>query len=500
MSIVNCPKCRDQVTLPIGASREAVVQCPLCSAQFPLQEILAQLPPALVVIHDPGASAAVRESSDWLGASSAAAAEQDPESGEAPAFHFEPGSAAAVRPRAKRVARPRGRPSSPVRQIVQIVLGGVVGIGLAQVILWWLPANLSVENRDLTGFGRKYGRYVPFLVPASVRQTQTEIDDLDPATARRSDSIDLIPVKPGSKSSAKTVPGFQFAKSRLKGENGETRSSAVSASEMDAAKAPAADTAKPKDTDAAPLGENKPASPDSNPVTTESKPALPGETPPSTPPDAASKVEPSKNDTPAPTPSPPEAPAPQASAPARVDAKEVETRFAAMRDACNALDAVSKPDNPEITNEMRPLVRDFYRSTAELGQAMAYSNPDDADVRRTTLEVVALLSRIANRSERVDLLESATESWLKRLEPPGGICLVGTVKSTQQKGKYFETMLELRDSQTLPMLTPSDPSEQIPVNSRALVLGVVLDEPTKELAGYNGDAKRAILNGIFVAL
>jgi hypothetical protein len=312
MSTVNCPKCRDQVTLPAGASREAVVQCPLCSAQFPLREILAQLPPALVVIHDPataGASVAAREPGDWLGAGTSAATEQAPESGEAPAFHFEAGSAAAVRPRVKRVARPRGRPSSPVRQIVQIVLGGVVGIGLAQVILWWLPANLSVENRDLTGFGRKYGGYVPFLVPASVREIQTGIGDLDSASVRQSDAIDWIPVKPGSKSSAKTIPGFQFSKSRLKGENGDSQSAPLPESSKDAAKAPASDTAKPEDAGAAPLEEEKPASP-------EPKPAVPGETSPSNPPDAASEVEPSKSETPAPTPSPPEASAPQASAPA----------------------------------------------------------------------------------------------------------------------------------------------------------------------------------------
>lgn len=297
--------------MPVGASREAVVQCPLCSAQFPLREILAQLPPSLVVIHDPatdGTGAVARESEDWVGAEKSAVTESSVESGETPAFHFEAGSAASVRPRVKRVARPRARPSSPVRQIVQIVLGGVVGIGLAQVILWWLPVNLSVENRDLTGLGRKYGRYVPFLVPASVRESQSDVDDLaTAASTRRNDSQDLVPVKPG-RNSAKTVPGFQFTKSRLRGTGGDTKSAAAVENNTDVVTASKPDTAAPKNAGAVSPEEKKPASP-------ESKPASAGEASPSATPDAVLKTEPAKSEAPAPTPSQPEASSPQASAP-----------------------------------------------------------------------------------------------------------------------------------------------------------------------------------------
>ncbi len=54
----NCPKCQKQVLVPEGICPDAVMQCPLCSAEFALGEILASAPPALIVIH-PGSTAAI---------------------------------------------------------------------------------------------------------------------------------------------------------------------------------------------------------------------------------------------------------------------------------------------------------------------------------------------------------------------------------------------------------------------------------------------------------
>ena len=176
MTIAHCPVCREQVTVPAGVQREAVVQCPLCKAEFPLGDVLSQLPPELIVVRTvPDAVAEPPEAFPLAPPitvtydESADSAETPADETYAPAFHFEGASAS---PRASRAIRNgRGRqPAGPLRHLVQIVLGGVVGIALAQVILWWIPANLSVSNRDLTGLGRKYGNHVPFLVPASIRE------------------------------------------------------------------------------------------------------------------------------------------------------------------------------------------------------------------------------------------------------------------------------------------------------------------------------------------
>ena len=45
-----CPHCQRQVTILDGMAAAAVVRCPLCQGEFPLAELLAMLPPALVAV------------------------------------------------------------------------------------------------------------------------------------------------------------------------------------------------------------------------------------------------------------------------------------------------------------------------------------------------------------------------------------------------------------------------------------------------------------------
>jgi hypothetical protein len=54
MSISSCPRCTQQVTLPVGVSTSAQVRCPLCRAQYSLADALVNMPPLLEVIGDPG--------------------------------------------------------------------------------------------------------------------------------------------------------------------------------------------------------------------------------------------------------------------------------------------------------------------------------------------------------------------------------------------------------------------------------------------------------------
>ncbi len=52
-SIVACPRCAGQVSISSGASPTAHVCCPLCDSQYPLSELLAALPPALIIVDSP---------------------------------------------------------------------------------------------------------------------------------------------------------------------------------------------------------------------------------------------------------------------------------------------------------------------------------------------------------------------------------------------------------------------------------------------------------------
>ena len=39
MSISNCPKCLQQVTIPDGLEQNAQVRCPVCDAEYPLSDL-----------------------------------------------------------------------------------------------------------------------------------------------------------------------------------------------------------------------------------------------------------------------------------------------------------------------------------------------------------------------------------------------------------------------------------------------------------------------------
>lgn len=49
-SVSRCPQCEQQVSIPPGVPGEITVRCPLCSAEYPLADALATLPPMLVPV------------------------------------------------------------------------------------------------------------------------------------------------------------------------------------------------------------------------------------------------------------------------------------------------------------------------------------------------------------------------------------------------------------------------------------------------------------------
>ena len=55
--ISRCPQCGREVAIPLGVVAEALVRCPICSAEYPLADALSQLPPLLIVV-DPVMAAA----------------------------------------------------------------------------------------------------------------------------------------------------------------------------------------------------------------------------------------------------------------------------------------------------------------------------------------------------------------------------------------------------------------------------------------------------------
>lgn len=189
MSVVACPHCEGQVTLPPGARPASRVKCPLCEAEYALSEVYDKLPPMLVLLDAP-VEAAVEAHAAAGGVSHGATAFDSlfMPSGEAngegelrlagdeePAFDFgapSEGGAAVATATAKKTlpARAKRPPKSAAKEGIKIVLGGVVGLTIGYFILLWAAGRDLVDDVAKKPIGTIMPSWMQWSLPAAHRQ------------------------------------------------------------------------------------------------------------------------------------------------------------------------------------------------------------------------------------------------------------------------------------------------------------------------------------------
>jgi hypothetical protein len=163
MAIVRCPRCRDEVTVPPGATSRALVRCPLCLEQYLLSEALAAAPPLLVIIGGEVSQAAIERSA---AESHAVTVGHDYRLAEtfahSPDSHWGHAAAATLAPRAPAgLAGRRARKREPNSILLALswIGGGALSLILAPLILWWIFKMDPVE------IGPTVAAYAPWVVP-----------------------------------------------------------------------------------------------------------------------------------------------------------------------------------------------------------------------------------------------------------------------------------------------------------------------------------------------
>ena len=203
MTIVRCPRCRDEVSVPAKATPRALVRCPLCLEQYLLAEALANAPPPLIIIGGEVAQEAIHQP--------ATGEDEYRLSGGGVLDATSPAAATVVMPRpavrgTQRTRRPQG---SGIILLANYVIGGVLGLAMGLLVLWW------GFRRDPLELGPPIAKYAPWIVPESFRTaprsdsaSEAASKSTIPSSERRTTAKTKATAESTESSELQTLPGL----------------------------------------------------------------------------------------------------------------------------------------------------------------------------------------------------------------------------------------------------------------------------------------------------
>ena len=484
MTIVHCPRCRDEVTVPAKATPRALVRCPLCLEEYLLAEALAEMPPALLIVGDE-----MDEEPALIGAG-AAAAEAGRGYGEAGGFgggvfdSSAPAGAAVTpaRTAVKAGARPRRKEKSALGEMVKIVLGGVVGLSIGLLVLWW------GLRKDPLKLGPRVSPYAPWIVPAEFRHTPTEAGTTAQNNAT-SNSNNLNVPGPAADGSFQAAPQASVATNTDKGTSGNSLQTLPDP--LIGEPGPINPVA-PASIDVPSL-DPAPTTPESNPPATATSEN--GNTKPATPPPSSvdfTNLLPD-GDTPPPTPEtnpqPPVEPVPET--PPAATAAELATAVQAANDALAAVEA-GKNEPKEVRQQ---LFTDLYLAVADAGRILSHLDPADADVADPLAQLKRFHAELAAQPGKVSAFGHLGRTHLPERKAGEGFAVAGNVIEYRVAGSVFETTLDAGSGVQVLLVSPGNPQDFCEIGDQLLVTGRIVEDPAKNIRGYDGEAERVMLLG-----
>ncbi|HEX5103512.1 MAG TPA: hypothetical protein VFV87_06855 [Pirellulaceae bacterium] len=492
MTIVHCPRCRDEVTVPAKASPRALVRCPLCLEEYLLSEALAELPPTLLVV-----GGELEEEPELVGAA-AATAEAGGEYGLAGEFGggvFDSSAPAGAmvtpaRPGVKG-ARPKRKERSALGEMIKIVLGGVIGLSLGLVVIWWLA------RRDPFNLGPKVAPYAPWIVPAEFRGTQPKADDTVQNQSQGSGSKLNAPSPQTS-----VDPNQQAAKPKAKGNQLQTLPD-VLGSEPETPNPLAPASIDLPSIDPFPAARNSPE-PELAPEVplnpsagdTKAKSKSKAKAAPSEPPEIDLTGLLPDGDTPISTPADSAAPAPLppiagGEATPTATAASLASAVQAANDALGNLEA-GKEESKEVRQQ---LFTDFFLAVADAGRVISHLDPADADVADPLAQLQRLLGELAAQPGKVSAFGHLGRTHLPLRKAGEGFACAGKVIEYRVAGSVFETTLDLGGDVRVLVVSPGNPQDFCEIGDQLLLAGRIVDEPQRNIRGYEGEAERVVMLG-----
>jgi hypothetical protein len=402
------------------------------------------------------------------------------------------------RPPPRRPARSRNRPSggNPVREIIKIVAGGVVGLTIGQLILWWMPGNWTLSNRDPAGIGARVGSYVPWLVPAGVRgEPQVTWGGNDfLAEDSRPRSVPFEIPRSGNSSpdpraeasdgsvpndSADDAPTGDFTERERDGFLPE----AIDLTPNDSALVDPALVDPAGDEAPLPVEDTRPL--DDSPVEADFGPEES---------DAISERE---------------AEEPLSDTAPGVDGPLPSTRATAVRQAPRFEPA----QLAAVVEEVREGVGSWHELDAETGALTVYAalarasmvvpftDAAQTETRAAVTQLRRLLTEIlGDESLRQGVVAQAVATPLGDRTGQEGTLVLGVVDRVESRGRLFATTVQQENGDRIDVISTVDPTGRLPLGQEVLALGIAILEPRRELIGYDGVAEPVLYGSLVVPI
>ncbi|MEE3372989.1 MAG: hypothetical protein VX346_26890 [Planctomycetota bacterium] len=446
MWFAHCPLCNEAIRTPSNLPPTSQVQCPLCGETFAGAVLLDSLPPEVVVIE----SGTAESTGQVDTASLQVQPESDPDSFTVDAlgdplpsqpntsepFQFEE-AAAPVGKHYRPTVYTSSSPHSGKNEFFKIVAGGIAGLVLAVLILWW------GFERDPFTLAPKVAKYAPWLIPPELQPIPSEAtaspwqssDSPDMPRAALKGFSDSIPTAPSNIPFDRADDGAQppieaprFGAGRNAGQFGGGG-----------------------------FGGSLP------------------------------------NDNPTPDFDPPKR-VPVRQAPSfTVD--DVLTAFSTVEEMWAALQELEILESPQ-TGTPDP---EFYGALCRLAECVTYIDNDPRTVQIRNQIAAALKVYTNQRAFRL-LIDQATRQRLSSRDTAtgDGLCLRGHVQDIHPHGNLFVTRIALpgRPSRFLSVLSAVDPREFYAVGSDVMLLGSIIERPSRRIQGYRGRLNRVVIGGL----
>lgn len=470
-----CPKCEQEVTVPPTAGPESKVRCPLCSEEYSLDIVFAEMPPLLELLDVPssnGAASHAAAKDDAMDLAEADVSEDDdgdialseaePEKGPtASAFNFgdEPAAAdagaATTTGKAVRPGRKR-KQANPILQLLPVVLGGMMALPIAQMILWWLPGDWK---RDPVGLAPNLPSFMAFLAPESLRK---------PGLSEEPDDADNTAQTPRSGNGRPPKDALSNLTSNGTGDNsfGRDLSGALLGNEQDNDKSD-----RPKNNPRNPRRNGGNNSQDGNQNGNGNNQSGGGDP---------------INEVASPVIGPKNAPTYEAAelGAALTDAKNVPQSLAMAADT--TLEAADRFENAD-------------RYQAEIGKLAHVATHTDPRPDGYEEDLDGILSQVSDSTSKLRVAANLAVRHLKQeARESDGILISGTVEKIQKHGpQLHEAVIKLKSTsqQPISVFGKKNPKGAFNVGDTVIILGTIIDDPQADLGGYRGPSEPVIWGG-----